>query len=74
MGARTLLPLVTLDAPGAGIRFLNHDSKVTAFLFLQEQRVSRADVVFRTANLQGTRGYCKDFKKVSRFYPPAWNR
>lgn len=67
LDVRRLLPLVTLDSSGVVIRFLNQDEKVVAFLFLQEQRVARADVAFRTARLQGIRGYDKDFKTVSRF-------
>jgi len=67
LGVRRLLPLVTLDSSGVLIRFLNRDEKVVAFLFLQEQRVAGADVVFRTVKLQGIRGYDKEFKTVSRF-------
>lgn len=67
LGVRKLLPLVTLDSSGVGIRFLNQDEKTVACLFLQEQRVHKADIVFRTVTLQGIRGYDKDFKTVSRF-------
>lgn len=67
LGVRTLLPLVTLDSSGLLIRFLNQDEKVVVFLLLQEQRVRKADVVFRTVKLQGIRGYDKDFKRVDRF-------
>ncbi len=67
LGVRTLLPLVTLDSSGLLIRFLNQDEKVVVFLLLREQRVQKADVVFRTVKLQGVRGYDKDFKKVGRF-------
>ncbi len=67
LGVRRLLSLVTLDSSGVLIRFLNQDEKVVAFLFLQEQMVPGADVVFRTVKLQGVRGYDKDFKAVSRF-------
>ncbi len=66
LGVRRLLPLVTLDSSGVLIRFLNRDEKVVAFLFLQEERVAGADVVFRTIKLQGIRGYDKDFKKIGR--------
>lgn len=66
LGVRRLLPLVTLDSSGVLIRFFNQDEKVVAFLFLHEQRVHKADVVFRTVKLRGIRGYDKDFKTLSR--------
>ncbi|GBE13736.1 MAG TPA: CHAD domain-containing protein [Desulfobacteraceae bacterium] len=66
LGVRRLLPLVTLDSSGVLIRFLNQDEKVVAFLFFHEQRMRKADVVFRTVKLRGIRGYDKDFKAVSK--------